>query len=264
MGGALSRKHLPSDESSHEPAETLRRLRTPLPRFLVVGLVVVMVAASCGDGSRGDQTMTTSPTSSATSTTARPTAVSSVLPGAAEQVCRLMTDEEVAASGPFAIGGHRPVGPRSCNWLAEDDPENPVVGVTLSPTRDLEVAPDADAIGSPCEPGSAVASTSRRGRDALHVTCFVDGLAILLVVQTTDRAEVIRLLQLAGSRIGAVDRVALALPPGPPEGSESTTTTRPSVPPECLEAWRTGEFAPRHCEEYGEEFHEFKSKQNGG
>lgn len=59
---------------------------------------------------------------------------------AAEQVCELLTDEEVAASVPFEISGHRPVGPRTCHWLSESAPDQRVVVVTLSPPQDLDEA----------------------------------------------------------------------------------------------------------------------------
>jgi hypothetical protein len=81
----------------------------------------------------------------------------------------------------------------------------------------------------------------RRGA-ALHATCLADGLAVFLTTRTAERADVIALLELAVSRLGSVDRAAF--------GFDADTP----APPECVEAWRAGRFAPVHCEEYPEAF----------
>jgi hypothetical protein len=48
---------------------------------------------------------------------------------------------------------------------------------------------------------------------------------------------------LAGSCGGSADREST------PTTSTATSPT-PSAPPECVEAWRAGRYAPVHCEEY--------------
>ena len=45
-------------------------------------------------------------------------------------------------------------------------------------------------------------------------------------------------------------------PGGATDGS--TTSRTVDAPPECVDAWRTGEFAPPRCEEYPEAYEELR------
>lgn len=48
------------------------------------------------------------------------------------------------------------------------------------------------------------------------------------------------------------------------EVQTTTTTTELDPPSECVEAWRTGEFAPPQCEDYPEAYQRFRQKSDDG
>lgn len=69
-----------------------------------------------------------------------------------------------------------------------------------------------------------------------------------LTATTAKPSGVIDLLHLAVSRIRSIDRAAFGFGPT----RETTTSRTPGAPPECVEAWRGGQVAPVHCEDYPE------------
>lgn len=211
----------------------------------LVALALAFLAGSCGSSANPAPTAdTTSPT-----TLTRPPP--------AEQVCQLLTDEEVKTSLAVDAVSHTAAvsGPRSCTWARRADPNQPLVQLGLTSQEWLESPPAADGVGAPCGQGSTLARTILGSRDALHVTCMVDGLAVFLTARTTERSDVIDLVRLTVSRIGSIDRAAFGFGPKPDRPGTSTTMTQTlSAPPECVEAWRAGQFAPPHCEAYPEAY----------
>ena len=204
---------------------------------MLAGVSLALLAGACGRATRTE---------------------TSTLPSAppAEQVCRLLADDEVRRSLSVDALVHTPAvpGPRACAWTSTGN-EQPLVHLGLASRRWLAPRPAGDGLGPPCGQGSTVTTTMLGDRDAVHVGCLVDGLGVFVTAATSDRADVIDLTRLAVSRLGAIDRAAFGFD-AEPEAGDSTGDT-PSAPPECLEAWRAGRVAPPHCEEYPEAYERF-------
>jgi len=210
-------------------------------------VALVFLAGSCGGTEAGRE--------SAASTTSP----SKVGAPPAEQVCQLLSDDEVSTALAIDAAVHTPAesGPRSCTWAPAGDPTKAVVRLRLGSQQWLESPPSTNGIGAPCEQGITLGETVLGDGDALFASCLVDGLTVFLAAQSIDRPHQMGLLNLAVSRLGSIDRVAF--------GFASTTMSRkPSAPPECVEAWRSEEFAPLHCEDYSEAFRAFREESEAG
>ena len=57
----------------------------------------------------------------------------------------------------------------------------------------------------------------------------------------------------------AMPTTSAARPSGPP----TSRREKPSAPPECVDAWRTGKFAPVHCEDYPEAYRAIRDEVDG-
>ena len=210
-------------------------------RWSLFAFALVLVASSCGGTqSRGSRTTTTFPRA--------------VELPPAEQVCQLLSDDEVNASVGVEAARHMPAlsGPRSCSWVTEDGPGQVVVQLSLASQQWFQLPLQGDVIEPPCPQGSKLAGTARLGNsDALHATCLVDGLAVFLTATTAKRAEVLGLLDSVVSRLGSINREAFGF------GAIG------QAPPECVEAWRARVTAPPHCEDYPEAYKAIREQPSG-
>lgn len=151
-------------------------------------------------------------------------------PAPAEQVCRLLTDDEVKSTLSAGSVTHAPTQstPRSCSWSTAGER---LVQLTVSSTRWRDTSPRP-----PCGAAVPVTATALGAGAALFGTCAAGDVAVTATARTGDRTAVTALLDRAVSRAGSIDRAAF--------GMDAIG------PPECLDAWRAGTSAPVHCEEH--------------
>jgi hypothetical protein len=151
-------------------------------------------------------------------------------PAPAEQVCRLLADDDVETTLSAGSVTHAPTAstPRSCSWSTNGEP---VVQLTVTSTKWRDTAPRA-----PCGAAAPATTTVPGAGAALFGTCAAGDMAVTATVRTADRPAVTALLDRAVSQVGSIDRAAFGIDA--------------IGPPECLEAWRAGTNAPVHCEEH--------------